>query len=134
MVTVFMLLRSLGSNLQIAYAGQAVAAIGAVGATWYIWSVKQNVDDTARLAVMFCLVVLATPYAYLYDLPGLAMVLLAYTARMKWRPLIPLTLFWIVTSLYILISMVSFVAGAFFVLMLAIYIWSKMIVHNGRTL
>jgi hypothetical protein len=78
-----------------------------------------------RLLLTLCLVPIATPYAYLYDIPGIALALASYAVLRKGWTLLPLSLFWAVSALYILISMVSFLTGGILLVLLVVYLWSK---------
>jgi hypothetical protein len=125
MVSAFMTLRSLRIGLPASYAVQTIITICAVGAAWYLWLPRCNANILTQILATMCLIPLATPYSYIYDLPGLAFLLAGYAVQTKWQTLLPITLFWIITSLYILISITSFLTGSIFLLLLLIYLWPK---------
>jgi len=120
MVSCFILLRSMGAGLKLAYTLQGFATVAAVVAAWRLWS---RPEGPARLAVTLCLVVLATPYAYVYDLPALGMALAGYSAAMRWMSPLPLGVFTLFTSLYILLSMLGFAVGPLVLLLLMVMLW-----------
>jgi hypothetical protein len=123
MVTVFMMLRSLGAGFPLAYAVQGLATAAAAAAAWWLWRGNHKIDPPARLAATFCLVAIATPYAYIYDLPGLGIVLAGYAAHSRWERLIPLTLFCVFTSLYVVLSAFWFLTGALFLAAILVSLW-----------
>ncbi len=126
MISIFMMLRSLGADLPLSYATQTGITIIAAFATWHLWSPGSKIKLPVRLMVTLCLVPLATPYAYVYDISGIALVLAGYAEETKWQALLPVSAFWIFTSFYIPISMISFLTGGILLLILAIYIWPAM--------
>ncbi|MDD2705326.1 MAG: glycosyltransferase family 87 protein, partial [Acidocella sp.] len=139
MVSTFIMLRSLGAGLNAAYAVQFTVTVTAAGMAAYLWLPRGPLNGHAKLAATLCLAMLATPYGYIYDLPALALVLAALALRPNFPAAVPCAIFWLVTSLYIFISMVSFVIGAIFLLFLAIYLCQPqaarviIIPHQPRT-
>lgn len=125
MISVFMTLRSLGANLPLAYAVQFAATLGAAVAAWYLWRPRTQVEPLMRLLLTLCLVPLATPYAYIYDIPGIALVLAAPVLRRRGQYLVPLALFWLITASYILIAMFSFLTGGVFLVLLVARLWPQ---------
>jgi hypothetical protein len=111
MVTVFMVMRSLGGGFAIAYAAQGVASIVAGWTTWYLWRAGAAATPE-RLVGMMCLTVLASPYAYTYDLPGVATAIAGCAAASAWRRPVPATMFYMLSSLYVVLSIVWFLTGA----------------------
>ncbi len=122
MVSWFMMLRSMGAGLPLAYALQGLATVAAAVAAWRLWS---RPVGPARLAATLGLAVLATPYAYVYDLPALALALAGFSAAMGWNFLLPLGIFVAATSLYIILSMLGFAVGAVVMLLLVVMLWPK---------
>lgn len=125
MVTVFMLLRSLGAGMNLASFVQAVASLCAAAACWWLWRRGANIDRLAQLAATLCLVILATPYAYIYDLPALALALAGCAAMTRWRTIIPLTILSVITSIYVFFSTAWFLPGAIFLFALLLSVWPK---------
>ncbi len=88
MVTAFAAVRLPGGSLPIAWGVQAIFAAGAVGAVVWTWRQSQA-PDALKAAVLCLCVYLATPFAYVYDLPILALGLVALGWDMHqrgWRP------------------------------------------------
>lgn len=67
-IPVFVFARALGANLPIAYGVQIVISLGAIIATWFIWRKNSPLTHTRRIALTCVLTILATPYAYTYDM------------------------------------------------------------------
>ncbi len=114
MITVFMLCSSLGASAHVAAAFQALAFICAALVCWRLWRPGGS-GGLNRIAATLCLVMLATPYAYIYDLPALAFVLAEYTARQRPGGLAVMALFWFFTGAYPLFSTFWFLPGAIFI-------------------
>ena len=83
-VTVFVLARALGADLYAAYVVQALVALAAAAVAWRAWRLPA-VDPTARMALMVCLGLLATPYAFSYDLVAYSVAVAALVAAGGWR-------------------------------------------------
>jgi hypothetical protein len=132
MVTVFMMLRSLKAGYAIAYTGQAFASAGAAAIAWWLWRDRNPIDKLARLAATLCLVAIATPYAYIYDLPGLGLVLMGYAEGRKWNALIPLIIFCVFTSLYAFLSAFWFFTGAIFLVAILVALWPAITEDRGN--
>jgi hypothetical protein len=131
MASVFMTLRSLHGGLRLAYGAQSVASLAAVGAAAYLWWPGVMAPDARRLAATLCLVLLATPFAYIYDYPALGFALAACAAQRHWEEILPLAVFWLVTGLYIMISMTSFLTGSCLLILLLAQFWPQ---RNGPRL
>ena len=114
MVTVFMMLRSLGGGMAASYGAQAIATAAAAAGCWQLWRAPAQDDGFARLSATLCLVALATPYAYIYDLVALGFALAGYAAARNWAATAPLAIFWLFTGLYGFLSMGLFLTGALF--------------------
>jgi hypothetical protein len=126
MVSPFIMLRSLHADLAMAYVGQALMTGSAALCAWLLWRPSHTSDGFLRLVATLCLAMLATPYAYVYDLPCIAMALSLCAARSRWRDMAPLAIFWLLTANYILISTTVFSAGALLLLVLLIFaVWPK---------
>lgn len=127
MISVFILVRSLGARLPVAYAMQSITTIIAVCAASVLWSSPRwRNDPLARLTATLCLVMLATPYAYIYDIPALALALTGYALREKPPLLSPLTVFFLITGFYIWLGVFGFPPiGAGLLVLLLLYVWSR---------
>ena len=73
MPTLFSLCRQLGLSVAQAYAGQAIVALLAMQAVWITW--RRNTPARLRYALFMTASILATPYAYYYDLTWVAISL-----------------------------------------------------------
>jgi hypothetical protein len=123
MITVLMTCRSLHAGLALASAIQAAVSVAVAGATWWLWQPRRQLDRITRLAVTLCLVMLVTPYAYIYDLPALTLAIAAYTITGRPGGLAVMTLFWVVTAIYGLLSIYMFISGAFFLGAVLLLVW-----------
>jgi hypothetical protein len=124
MVTVFMLFRSLGASLLVAGGVQAFVSAATAFGAWWLWSPGKGIDATEKIAATLFLAVLATPYAYIYDLPALAfaLLILAKERRQVW----PVTaLFWSFTGIYAVLSTFFFLSGALFTGAILVAIWPR---------
>jgi hypothetical protein len=68
MPTLFSLGRQLGFPVAQAYAGQALCALLAIWAVWQGWRSHRKAPAALRYALLMMASILATPYAYYYDL------------------------------------------------------------------
>lgn len=83
--TPFTAARWAGASLLVAYAVQAVLAVGAALLCWRAWR-DPGADRLARAALTLALTFLVTPYGYSYDMPALAAALIGLAARGRpWR-------------------------------------------------
>ena len=73
MPTLFSLCRQLDLSVAQAYAGQAIVALLAMQAVWITW--RRNTPARLRYALFMTASILATPYAYYYDLTWVAISL-----------------------------------------------------------
>ena len=120
-----MMLRSIGAGNEVAYAIQAISTIVALILTWHLWQRPLTNDGFARLSATLCLVMLATPYAYIYDLPALGFALAGYAAARGWHAMTPLTVFWIFTGVYGFFSVSLFLTGPIFLVAIAWLVWPR---------
>lgn len=132
MVSSFTLMRSLGAALHPAYAAQSLSTMAAVAATWRLW--RSPRDPALRLAVTLCLLPLASPYVYLYDLPALAMALVFFCADRGGRNLAGLAMFWAVTGAYMAISMRICSLGAAMLLLLTLSMFTDKVARQNKEL
>lgn len=110
MVSAFVLLRSLGATLRLAYAAQIVLTLLACGLTWRLWR-RPDGPELEIILLTLCLAALATPYASVYDLPGIGLLLLATWPQPGWR-LAAALCFLLGTGLYPVLSVLFFSTGA----------------------
>ena len=75
---------------------------------------------------------IATPYAYIYDLPGLGLVLMGYAEGRKWNALIPLIIFCVFTSLYAFLLAFWFLTGAIFLVAILVALWPAITEARGN--
>jgi Glycosyltransferase family 87 len=102
MVTPYSFAHSLGAGFGLANAAQSVVTLLAAVAAWKLW---RGPPVPSRLPMTLCLAALATPFACLYDLSALALVLAVEGgAAFVW--------FWIFSSLYLFVSVFSVSPGA----------------------
>lgn len=118
MVTPFVFFRTLGMSDRLSGLLQVVISLAAIVACWRVWALRRDNKITAeyRLAVTACLIVLATPFAYIYDLSVVAFSLLLYAARRRPEWAAAIALFWGFTGLYGLVSTFAWPAGAMLIL------------------
>lgn len=84
MVSVLACLRLAGLSYASAMAAQAAVAIGAIAGA--VWAVRQVGDPCGRAFILVTATLLATPYAFNYDMTALAAVLVwLMVGRLPWR-------------------------------------------------
>ena len=83
-ITLFLAARTWGASVPLAYAIQAIAAIGAALLTWKVWRRKVG-DLNLRIALTACLALLATPYGYSYDMVAYSFATIVLLERAGWR-------------------------------------------------
>ena len=66
-LTVFIMARSAGGSVGVAYACQAFATAAAIGAVIWLWLPSTKVDHRRRVLTTATLAIVATPYGYTYD-------------------------------------------------------------------
>ncbi len=124
MVTMFMTLRSLGVSLLASNLIQTMLSIGAALVCWHMWR-QTRIDRLVRLIITLCLVVLATPYAYLYDIAAIAAVLCAYATRPTVTAWLPLAFFWVCTCFYGFLSTWFFLTGGIILVLIVLFLLPK---------
>lgn len=96
-VPVFIFVRAMGAGLFAAYAVQAVVSVLAIITAIKLWHKSTSIDHIQRVALTCILVMLATPYAYTYDMVALGAVIVimfAASKRLVWLPVFaPIWLF-----------------------------------------
>ena len=130
LISWFIMLRSLGAGLSLAYTGQFLVSLVAACGTAMLWF-KHRAPNSARLTTTLCLTALAAPYGYLYDIPALAMSL-ANDMERDQRTALACAIFWLISGFYLFISMTSFVSGALFLSLLAGYFYQMARPENMR--
>jgi hypothetical protein len=83
-ITVFLLARALGAGINVAYWVQAVAALAAACLCWLAWR-RNDVDQSSRVALTVVLGLLATPYAWSYDMVAYGAAVAMLIAQQRWR-------------------------------------------------
>ena len=121
MITPLVFFRSLHADLTLALILQCATSLAAAFACWHLW--RRSVKMIERLAPTLCLVALATPYGYIYDLPALGVALAALAVHAPRRGLLAFTVFMGFTSLYAIISVFLFSTGAVFLLAILCLTW-----------
>jgi len=123
MVSVFVLLRSLGATLQVAYAVQTTLTLLACWLTWRLWRAPQE-PGLEIILLTACLAALATPYNSIYDLPGIGLLLFATWPKQGWK-LAAALCFILGTGCYAVISVLSVPIGALLIAGLCLAYWPK---------
>lgn len=113
MVTMYMMCRSLGASLHVAGAIQAFSSLACAITVWHLWQPGMP-GGRQRLVASLCLVMLATPYAYIYDLPVLALVVADAAFTRGQRGLILATILWVAVGFYGVTSTLLFLCGPIF--------------------
>ena len=93
-VTVFAMARAADAPVPVAYAIQAVAAFGAAIVAWRAWRIE-DADPVARMALTVCLVFLASPYGYSYDMAAFSAASAASMALGGWPVSIVEAVIWL---------------------------------------
>lgn len=101
LISAYILPRALGAGLGASLVLQAVVSLAALLTAGRLWAAPAH---PARLPLSLCLAALVTPYAYVYDLPALALALAAFAAAQGWRHMGTLAWFWAFTGCYIFIA------------------------------
>jgi hypothetical protein len=122
MVSPFILLRSLHCSLGTAYAVQLAITLLACGLAWRLWRATGRGHEIILLTA--CLAAVSTPYAYVYDLPCIGLLLLACWPRQGWQLLAGLS-FILGTGLYVLIADHFLPIGASLTAGLALAFWPR---------
>jgi hypothetical protein len=97
-VTLFLSVRAAGGGLGLAYLAQLAAIAVCAVLCWRTWR-DPAADPYARTAFTLCLTLLATPYAYTYDLVGFAFAIVLIVQRRGWRMSPLLALAWLAPAL-----------------------------------
>lgn len=116
----FIMFRSLGAGVNSSYMLQGAVTLCTVIAAWRLWRPEAGTAPGPRAGLSLCLVALASPYGYIYDIPGIAAALAALVLAGADDLLALLAVLWLITGFYIFISALSFVTGALYLAILAI--------------
>lgn len=121
-ITVFLLARAAGLGLAAAYAVQAVAAIAAAAVAWRAWRLP-DADSVLRAALTVSLGLLATPYAWSFDMVAYSAAATILIARRAWRLTPLLALIWLWPGLAQTVTRNFFPVTSLLVLALAWLAW-----------
>ncbi len=124
MASPFILFRSFGVGLKLAYALQLCITLLAIVLTWLLWR-RPGVPGPEVIFVTACLAALATPYDYIYDFPALGLLLLACWPVRGGR-LAAALLFMLGTGFYVVISVIFAPIGALLTAALTIAFWPRL--------
>ncbi len=83
-VSVFWMLRTLGSGVALAYAAQLAAALGSMVVVYRAWR-KPDAEPLARMALTVCLSLLITPYGYAFDMVAYSIAVAVIVANNQWK-------------------------------------------------
>jgi len=125
MVSVFMTARSLHAGMPAAVAVQLCMTVVAGFAAWKLWSRADQPDALKNLALTLCLLTIATPYAYISDLPALALALAAYGLSGESARLLAPAAFWILIGFNGFIAMWWCLPGGIGIPLIAAVIWQQ---------
>lgn len=121
--TVFILMRSLGAGLEVAYLGQALIAGAAAIAVVVLWWPSSRLDHRSRVALTCMLAIVATPYGYTHDTAPLYLAIAWFLLRDP-APIFPLyAAAWVFAMLFPALHDVGIAGGIIGPLALAIYLW-----------
>jgi len=124
-VPVFIFARAMGAGLFGAYAVQSIVSTLAIIIAAKLWHKSTNIDHIHRVALTCVLVMLATPYAYTYDMIALGaaiIIVFATSKRLIWLPVFaPIWLFplynHVIVSQYPKLSLGAICIGTTFILL-----------------
>lgn len=83
-ISVFLLARTLGADVPMAYGVQALVAMVMIAATWSMWR-RSTSEPLLRVAATGVATILVTPYGYTYELFYLTLAGLLLAMRTEWR-------------------------------------------------
>lgn len=96
-VPVFVFARAIGAGLTQAYIMQGLVSLLAALFVIKLWRSQTSIDENRRIALTCVATMLATPYAYTYDMVAVSVAIIIFLATSKfsaWQPLLaPLWLF-----------------------------------------
>ena len=85
-LTVFVMARSVGASVNVAYCAQLAATLAAIALVIRLWLPSTTVDHRRRTMITATLTIVATPYGYTYDTIPMC-VAIAYMFAVTARPL-----------------------------------------------
>jgi hypothetical protein len=94
-MTVFFMSRMAGASLTVAYAVQAAVTILAIGAAFWLWLPRRQVEHRERVVVTAVLAIVVTPYGWTYDCVALAVAAVFLLTTLPRVPVLPLALVWL---------------------------------------
>ena len=83
-VSLFWMLRTLGSGVAGAYVAQAAGAIASMVLVYRAWR-KPDAEPLARMALTVCLSLLITPYGYACDMVAYSVAVAVIVANNQWK-------------------------------------------------
>jgi hypothetical protein len=120
--TMFALVRAAGFSLGWAYIVQVLAALVAIVAAWNLWRMP-DVKPTMRMAMTVLLAMLTTPYAYTYDMVGVAVATAILVERRGWQFSPLMIVLWAWPGLNKIFILTAFPATALLMILAAWQIW-----------
>jgi hypothetical protein len=93
-MTFFIMVRSLGGGLALAYLVQIALALAAIGTAIWLWRPATVIEPAVKVALTGILTLCATPYGYTYDAAPLSIAVLVLWSR-NLVPASLLTLGWL---------------------------------------
>ncbi len=126
-VSVFWMLRTMGSGIAPAYAVHCIFAVVAIFFVYRAWRIP-NAEPMARMAVTACLSLIITPYGFAYDMVAYSIGVAAIVANNKWRLRFVDVILWLWPAYCPVVTVVS---GALFtpliILVAATQAWNQMV-------
>ncbi len=125
MVSPYVFFQSFGASLLVAALLQALVSAAAILACWRLWRTYGHMPMQC-LAPGLCLTFLATPYAYLYDLPALALAVTQLALSGQQRGMLALMLLSASLCLYSMLSILTLHSfGAALIALLLLLTWPR---------
>jgi len=94
--TGFAFMRSLGAGIGAAYAAQAAVSLSCLIIAVALWRKAAQYDRTILIALTLCLVFLAAPYGYTYEMAGVSLACaVLFLRRPSLTYALPLALLWL---------------------------------------
>jgi hypothetical protein len=115
MVTPYIFFHSMGMGFNLSMALQLVVTLLCMIMTWRLW---RGPKSLYRLPITLCLAALATPFACLYDLSALAVVVAVVGGK-------PFYWFWIFSGFYLVLAVCSFSPGAIVLALLLCFLYEQ---------
>jgi len=93
--TVFAFMRSLGAGINAAYAVQAIISVTCLITAVYYWRNAARYDRPLLIALSLCLIFLAAPYGYTYEMAGISLACaMLFMRRQSLAYALPLAVLW----------------------------------------